>query len=92
MLERLDLTFATMVMFYLMAGGAAGLLVGGLFPLTAWRWGAVVVGSIAAVPVYAGAGVMMGDLNLVLDLLLAAIVGGAVGYGWWETVKPKIAC
>ena len=84
MLDRIGLTTASMISFYLVAGGFAGLVVGTLLPLATWRLGAALVGGIGAIPVYAGAGLMLGDLHLFTDLLLAAVVGGAVGYSWWS--------
>lgn len=88
--DRLGLTLMGLMAFYVGAGAIAGTVVGLLLPLATWRWGALLLGSLAAIPVYGGAGVVLGDLDLGTDLLIAAIIGGAVGYGWWSPVDGGV--
>lgn len=89
MLARIGLTPASLVAYYVAAGGAAGVIGGLLLPLATWRWGSALVGGIAAIPIYAGVGLLFGDFDPVIDLVLAAVIGGAVGYGWWEPLDNK---
>jgi len=58
--------------------------VGLLLPLTAWRWGAAVVGAVAAAPLYVGAGFLLGHSDVLTGVVLATVIGGAVGYRLWE--------
>jgi ammonia channel protein AmtB len=82
--ERLGTSLPNVLLIYHAGGAVAGLVVGLLLPLTIWRWGAVIVGILGAIPVYFGAGMVMGDLDLTLDLAVAVVVGGIVGYSWYS--------
>jgi hypothetical protein len=52
--------------------------------LTVERSGAVVVGVIAALPVYVGAGFLLGHEDYYTGIVVAVLAGGASGYLWWE--------
>jgi hypothetical protein len=86
--ERIGIPMGSVVGLYLICGLAGGLLLGLLLPLTVLRWGAALVGILVALPLYAGAGLLLGDFNWRLSLVLAAIIGGVVGFRAWEPV-PK---
>jgi hypothetical protein len=77
-----DASFARTVATYIGGGTAAGIVVAILFPLSQWRWGAVFVGFVAAVPVYAGAAMAVGHWDLAGVLICALGTGGCLGYMW----------
>jgi hypothetical protein len=81
--DRLGISLGATVSLYLLGGVVGGTICGLLLPLTKYRSGATVLGAITALPVYLGAGVLLGG-SLSTGVLLAAIVGGAVGYRVWE--------
>lgn len=65
---------------YLLGGTAAGAVVGVLLPLTRWVVGAVVVGILAAVPVFFGVAVAGSGWPLTSeDMLVVVIVSVAFG-------------
>jgi hypothetical protein len=86
MFERLGISLTSTIALYFAGGIIGGSLVGLLLPLATWRWGAVLVGIIAAMPVYLGAGVLLGE-DLSIGIFLAIIVGGVVGYLTWSPVR-----
>ena len=86
MFERLGISLTSTIALYFVGGIIGGSLVGLLLPLATWRWGAVLVGIIAAMPVYLGAGVLLGE-DLSIGIFLAIIVGGVVGYLTWSPVR-----
>lgn len=45
-------TLGTVILLYLVGGTVAGAVLGLLFPFTRWRWGAALVGFVAAMPVF----------------------------------------
>jgi MFS family permease len=88
-LERLGISFLDLVALYLVGGAVGGTLVGFILPLTRWRWGAVFAGILAALPLYWGAGIFLGNLDPYGDTFLAIVIGGAVGFSWWEPVRES---
>jgi amino acid transporter len=86
---RLGVTLASTVSLYLIAGVVGGALVGVLLPVTVWRWGAAAVGILAAVPLYVGVAVVLGQSDLLSGLIAAVLVGGVVGYGLWSPANER---
>ena len=77
-----DDSYARTVATYIGGGIGAGLVVAILFPLSQWRWGAVFVGFVAAIPVYGGASLAVGHWDLAGVLICALATGGSLGYMW----------
>jgi hypothetical protein len=86
---RLGVTLTSTVSLYLIAGVIGGALVGTLLPMTVWRWGAAVVGILAAVPLYVGVAVLLGQSDVFSGLVAAVLVGGVVGYGLWSPADDE---
>jgi hypothetical protein len=89
--DRLGVSLGSTLALYFAGGIVGGLLVGLLFPLTTWRWGSVVVGILAALPVYLGANLLIGLEDVMVGIFLATIVGGAVGYQVWSPYQTSSA-
>jgi hypothetical protein len=84
-----DFNVWQVVALYMIAFPLAGVVVMLLQPLL-WRSapGAAVLGAIALVPVYCGAGLLVGGESatgmLAIGVPLACLVGGTVGVRWWR--------
>jgi len=89
--ERLGVSLGSTIGLYLAAGVVGGAVVGFLLPLTVWRWGAVFVGMVAAVPLYWGVGLLLGESDFYAVLIPAVFIGGGVGYGLWSPVDERMA-
>jgi hypothetical protein len=88
-LDRFGIDFGTLAALYLVGGAISGVAVGTMLPMTVHRWGAVVVGGLAALPLYHGAGMLLGDTDCLTTVFLSAVVGGIVGFNWWEPVANE---
>jgi hypothetical protein len=89
MLDRLGVSLAGLLLVYIGGGAVGGTVAGMLLPLTRRRWGAALVGSVAALPIYHGAGMLLGETDYGVSILLAVLVGGTVGYTAWEPVATE---
>lgn len=92
--EANDITLLGTISAYYFGGIVGGVIVGLLLPLATWRWGSVIVGVVAAVPVFLGIGIAMyggpgsRGPNDRFGLVTAAILlGGFGGYAFWEPVR-----
>lgn len=81
---------------YMVGGVLGGAVVGLLLPWTNNRWGAVVVGMIAAVPVVTGVAIAMdgmpsgwSDASLGSLILTSVLLGGAGGYMFWTPPSER---
>jgi hypothetical protein len=88
------ITLLGTVSAYYFGGIVGGVIVGLLLPLATWRWGSVLVGVVAAFPVFLGIGIAMyggpggWGPNDRFGLVTAAILlGGFGGYAFWEPVR-----
>ena len=94
-LEVYDTTLPTVVGIYFAGGLLGGVIVGLLLPLGRCWFGAMLVGALAAQPVFAMVGMAMyppsewaTELPLML-LVLAAPMGSAVGLKFWYDYRRK---
>lgn len=81
--ERLGISFGATISIYFAGGIVGGLVVGLIWPLTRWWWGAAVVGVVGALPVYLMASVAL-DGDFLGGTILAIVVGGIVGLRSWS--------
>lgn len=88
-------TVRAVVVLYLVGGALGGLVVGVLRPLTKWRWGAAVVGVLAAVPVGLGTRVLRAGLSpwqskdLVVLIVFCVALGAPVGWIYWRIFRES---
>jgi hypothetical protein len=83
-LERLGhLSLGTVIATYLAGGLAGGAIFGLLLPLTTWRWGAVVVGTLVAAPFYFGIGFVLGNNDFLVGAICSVFIGGGAGAVVW---------
>lgn len=87
--DRLGISLGSAIGLYFVAGIIGGALLGLLLPLTVWRMGAAFVGIMVAIPLYFGAGILLGDFDFYTGIILSVIVGGIVGYGLWLPPKEE---
>lgn len=85
--QGLGTSFTVVVAVNFAAGILGGVIVGLLLPLTVWRWGAVVVGILAAIPFYLAITLASGDNDILFVVIGSVGVGGIVGYGAWSPPK-----
>ncbi len=78
-----------LIAFYFLAGQLGALVLSLLWPIARWAPGAVVAGTLAAFPLYAGAAMLMlassewVPMGLVAGLVGSLIIGGGLGYLAW---------
>lgn len=77
--EEFGITFFQLFGLYIMGGAVGGACFGMLLPLARWPAGAVLVGVVAATPVYFGVAVLL-DVPLISMLPAPILVGGTLGY------------
>lgn len=82
--DRLGVSLGSALALYMVAGSLGGTMLGIMLPLTVERWGAVLTGIVAAVPLYLGASILLGHEDLYSGAIAAIIVGGVVGFASWE--------
>ena len=79
--------FGQIVAVYLLGGVAGGLLTAITFPLVRWVGGAFLVGALAVLPMYFGAGLVVDpgppSQRLLIAGVLALAVGGTAGARGW---------
>ncbi|MFL5542516.1 MAG: hypothetical protein ACJ8J0_26255 [Longimicrobiaceae bacterium] len=75
-------SYGGVIAMFLIAPTLGGLLAALLFPLTRWRWGAAIVGFVGMVPMYTGAAMVVGEMNVVGILVCALGTGGGLGLMW----------
>lgn len=85
--EKLGVSVGAVIGTYFAGGILGGLTVGALMPLATWRWGAAILGILGALPVYLGAGMLLGLSDHSSGLLVTTIVGGGVGYEAWTPLE-----
>jgi hypothetical protein len=87
--ESHDTTFAGVVAVYFGGGLVGGAVVGLLRPLTHWRWGAAVVGVLAAMPIGLAGRLLRygfdpwGPKDTFTLVVFALALGGTVGWIYW---------
>jgi len=74
---------------FLFGPALGGVLAALAFPLTRWRWGAVLVGFAWAVPVYTGCAMIVGDMDVAIILVCALATGGALGLMWISWIEEE---
>ncbi len=83
---------------YYLAAVLGGTMVGLLRPLTRWRLGSFVVGSVGGTIVYGAIGVAMGiaqkepwPVTIILAGILGVLVGGGLAVVWHDSDRPAAA-
>ncbi len=94
-LQRLGVTLPTIIAVYFIAFPVCGIVAMLLKPLL-WRSavGAVVLGGVAAIPLYAGFALTFPRTLPLKELLtigvaIAMVVGGIVGFNTWNDESPN---
>ena len=94
--ESLDTTYGTTVALYYGGGFVGGILIGLLWPLRRWPWGAALLGMVGVFPLYFGVELAQSGVtgaftryNVASSALLAFLVGGAVGLWSWLDDNPE---
>lgn len=96
--DRYATSIGSVIALYFAAGVIAGALVGIMRPLTASRGGSILVGTVAAIPVFLGVGVLISgsitawdDDTWVPMLLAAFILGPVLGNQQWKQARDDAA-
>jgi hypothetical protein len=76
---------------YYCAAIVAGVIVGGLWPLTQWRAGAIIVGTVGGTAVYGAVAVAIGQGTDAMWIapIAGMMVGGGLSYHWWSEAHPE---
>lgn len=92
--DKQGVTFASVVLFYLLGGATGGLIAGALWPLTRSRAGAYLVGILVAFVVAAGLMFLLAgsplrwDMAAILTILTMTLIYGLyIGYHIWKYVQ-----
>ena len=90
--EANDASLASVLFVYLGGGVVGGAIIGLLRPLAKWRFGAVIMGIAAMLPISLGVNLAVSPgisewtiHNVNKTLLVAIILGGLGGYVSWDT-------
>lgn len=85
-----DVTLGAAISVYIVGGVIAGAVVGVLLPITRWRWGAALVGFLAAMPVFAIVRALLEgfrpwtSVDTIVMILWALTLGSSVGWIYWR--------
>ncbi len=97
-LQRFGISWAAIIAVYYVALSLGGLAFGALLPLKRHPLGAMVLGFLLVLPMYAALSVLMGlglkeipsvRVGLIIGAILAAVVGGAVGISIWSDEQKE---
>ena len=94
--DKQGVSFAAVVLFYLVGGATGGVIAGVLWPLTKWRAGAYLVGLLVALVVSTGLMFLLegnplswGIAVILTILIMTVIYGLYIGYQIWKYVQDK---
>ena len=83
-----DFAIGKVPVLYFVGFPLGGMVVGFLWPLHRSQFGATFLGVIGFLPLYMGGALIIDPGSPWVGVFLAAIVGGAVGWFWWERHGP----